>query len=482
MDPKNFLFILSDQHHRRFSGIYGHPCVETPNLDALAARGTRFENAYTNCPICVPSRASLATGRYVHDINFWDNGHPYNGSVPSWHARLREQEVLCESIGKLHFNGLGVDHGFCNEIEPLHVVDGIGDVLGCIRTNPPVRDKVQELRTAGGGDSSYLKYDARCATHARNWIKGHRNHEKPWALFLNFVCPHPPYIGPIEFYNKYKNMDFPLPPQWEPTNWPTHPAIEEFRRFFSFTDGHTEESIRRVSSAYMAAISFLDQQIGAVMTELQQCGLAEETCIVYSSDHGECLGARGLFGKFTLYDEAAAIPLVMAGPGVPSNKVVETPVSLVDIFPTAIDCVGANLVDEGLPGSSLFKIANNSNTDIERTVLSEYHALGSKDAVFMLRQNRYKFIYYVNGPPQLFDLEKDPLELQNLSIKKKYSNLMISLEEHLRTILDPEEVNRRAHKSQETLISASGGVEIIRAKGAFDNSPTPGENPNYRIH
>ncbi len=480
MDAKNFLFILSDQHHRRFSGAYGHPCVETPNLDALAERGTIFENAYTNCPICVPARASLATGRFVHDIKFWDNGHPYDGSIPSWHARLREQKILCDSIGKLHFKGLGTDHGFNREIEPLHVVDGVGDTLGCIRDNPPLRDKVQELENAGGGNSTYLKYDTRCAAHARDWLKSHRTHKQPWALFLNFVCPHPPYIGPNKYFNKYKNVDFPLPPQWETTNWPTHPSIMEFRRFFSFANGHTEESIRRVSAAYMAAVSFLDYQIGTVIAELQKSGLAGETRIIYSSDHGECLGARGLFGKFTLYDEATAVPLIMAGPDVPQNKVVKTPVSLIDIFPTAIDCVGATLVDNNLPGNSLFEIANNS--DNERTVLSEYHALGSKNASFMLRKSRYKYIYHVNNPPQLFDLRNDPLEIDDLFYKKKYSTISSDFEKDLRSILNPEEVNQTAHNDQKLMIQNCGGKDAIRSKGAFDHSPTPGEKPHYRIH
>ena len=105
MKPRNFLFILSDQHHRLVSGCYGHPLVQTPHLDALAARGTRFQNAYTNCPICVPARASLATGRYVHQIGYWDNGHPYDGTPVSWHQRLRDQGFCCDSIGKLHFKG-----------------------------------------------------------------------------------------------------------------------------------------------------------------------------------------------------------------------------------------------------------------------------------------------------------------------------------------------------------------------------------------
>ena len=169
MKSSNFLFILSDQHQRLASGCYGHPLVQTPHLDALAARGTRFQNAYTNCPICVPARASLATGRYVHQIGYWDNGHPYDGTPVSYHQRLREQGFCCDSIGKLHFKGQGADHGFSEEIEPLHVVDGGGDVLGCIRDRPPFRDKHGELRRAGAGDSTYLQYDARCTEHALRW-------------------------------------------------------------------------------------------------------------------------------------------------------------------------------------------------------------------------------------------------------------------------------------------------------------------------
>ena len=234
MKPRNFLFILSDQHHRLVSGCYGHPLVQTPHLDALAARGTRFQNAYTNCPICVPARASLATGRYVHQIGYWDNGHPYDGTPVSWHQRLRDQGFCCDSIGKLHFKGQGADHGFSEEIEPLHVVDGTGDVLGCIRDQPPLRDKHGELGRAGAGDSTYLQYDARCTEHALRWLAEHRDDDKPWAVFLNFVCPHPPYIAPPEIYAQYPLADVPLPPQWTPDTWPDHPAMDYFRRFFRF--------------------------------------------------------------------------------------------------------------------------------------------------------------------------------------------------------------------------------------------------------
>ena len=137
MKPSNVLFILSDEHSRRVLGCYGHPMIRTPNLDALAARGVRFADAYTNSPICVPARASLATGRYPHQIRFWDNGIAYDGTVPTWHHRLRDAGHEVTSIGKLHFRSADDDNGFTEEIMPLHINDGIGDPLGWLRDPLP---------------------------------------------------------------------------------------------------------------------------------------------------------------------------------------------------------------------------------------------------------------------------------------------------------------------------------------------------------
>ena len=192
MKPTNLLFIISDQHSYDAMGAYGNSLVQTPNLDRLAERGTRFTNAYTNCPICVPVRAALATGRYVHQGGYWDNGHPYDGAVPGWHHHLRGLGFQIDSIGKLHFRSMEDDLGFTDSIEPLNVVAGMGDILSCIRDNPPLRQKRGGILDAGPGDSTYLQYDIRNADNGERWLAQHANDEKPWALFLSFVCPHPP--------------------------------------------------------------------------------------------------------------------------------------------------------------------------------------------------------------------------------------------------------------------------------------------------
>ena len=150
MQPRNMLFIMSDEHSRRVLGCYGHDMIRTPNLDRLAARGVRFTDAYCNSPICVPSRASFATGRYVHQIRFWDNAFPYDGGVPSWGHRLIAAGHRSVSIGKLHYRSIEDDNGFDEEVMPLHVVDGVGDLLGMIRDDLPGAYGGVEAGRAGG--------------------------------------------------------------------------------------------------------------------------------------------------------------------------------------------------------------------------------------------------------------------------------------------------------------------------------------------
>ncbi|MBT98378.1 MAG: sulfatase [Dehalococcoidia bacterium] len=481
MRPANFLYIISDQHNKHALGCYGHPVVQTPNLDRLAERGTRFDNAYTNCPICVPVRASLATGRYVHQAGYWDNGHPYDGRVNSWHHRLREQGFHIDSIGKLHFSGPQNDHGFTNEVEPLHVVDGVGDVLGCIRDErAPVRKKRVGILDAGPGESTYLQYDVRNGDNGVAWLNEHKDDEKPWALFLSFVCPHPPYICPQKFFDQYIDQHIPFQPQWRESDWPQHPALDYMRRFFDFDPQFTEAQIKQMIAAYLGACSHLDEQIGRVLDELDKLGLVDSTRVIYTSDHGEHQGARGVWGKFSMFEESAGIPFIAAGPDIPAAEVRKTPISLVDTFPTAVECVGASLSDSDgdLPGGSIWSIANEPDQD--RTIFSEYHAVGSRHASYMVRDLTHKYVHYAHEPAQLYDMVSDPDELTDLASTE--SDRVDHFERRLREICDPIEQDRRAKDDQATKIDEFGGVETVLNRGAFDNSPVPGEKPAFRNH
>ena len=480
MQPANLLFILSDQHQAAAMGCAGHPLVQTPHLDSLAAAGTRFSNAYTNCAICVPARASLATGRYVHAIGNWDNGLPYDGAIPSWMHRLRAQGTTIDSIGKLHFRG--GDHGFTNEIEPLHVVDGIGDPASGIRDGSISRDWRPGIEEAGPGDSTYQQYDIRNRDNAIKWLRQHAADEQPWALFLSFVTPHPPFFAPPDTYALYAHDEIDMPPQWHDATWSRHPAYEYMRRFFSSEQPYAEATIRRLHAAYYGICTFLDAQIGAVLAALDALQLRDSTRIIYSSDHGEHLGARGIYGKFTMYEEAAAVPLILAGPDVPAGKVTHTPVSLVDCHPSVLQALGcpAQAADSELPGESLWELA--ASPDRERTVFAEYHAIGSRNAFYMLCDRQRKYIYHVDAPPQLFDLHDDPNEIKDLAQTPDAATqaLLADYEAQLRRIVDPEAVDAQAKADQQRRIEVLGGREAVVARGAFVNSPVPGESPQFR--
>ena len=215
MEPLNFVFIMSDEHSARTLGCCGHEIVKTPHIDALAASGTRFTAAYTNCPICVPARASFATGRYAHETGYWDNAHPYDGRIPGWGHRLQATGHKVVSIGKLHYRNMDDPTGLDAQILPMHVKDGRGDLAGALRAEMPPKTATKGLaEQLGPGDSSVLRYDRQIAERACKWIEeaGGRDGERPWMLFVSFLAPHYPLAPPPEFYAMYPAEEMPLPP------------------------------------------------------------------------------------------------------------------------------------------------------------------------------------------------------------------------------------------------------------------------------
>ena len=483
MKSTNTLWIMSDEHNKRVLGCYGHEQIRTPNLDALAARGTRFTSAYTNCPICVPARASFATGEHVNRIRYWDNAIAYDGRVPTWGHRLMAQGHRVTSIGKLHYlDSEPKRNGFDEEILPLHIVNGVGDLLGLIRDELPRRPGSAKLGPeAGPGESEYTQYDRAIAESTVQWLReaASRQSERPWALYVGFVSPHFPLIAPQQFYDMYPEDSVPWPEMYGADERPSHPFIDAMRKCLCFDEPFDAPMVRRAIAAYMGLVSFLDHNVGQILKALEDTGLAENTRVVYTTDHGDNLGARGLWGKSTMYEESAGIPLILAGADVPAGNVCDTPVSLVDAFQTFVHALGArpDERDVGLPGHSLLDIAQGYVP--QRTVLSEYHAAGAVTGSYMIRHGRYKYIYYVGLPPMLFDLEADPHERNDLGRSEGYAAVLRECEARLRTLVDPEAADAQARADQRSYIEKHGGTDAILKRGTFRYSPPPGTKASY---
>ncbi|MHA1549748.1 MAG: sulfatase-like hydrolase/transferase, partial [Alphaproteobacteria bacterium] len=297
VQPQNTVFILSDEHNRNIAGCYGHPFIRTPNIDTLAARGTQFTNAYCNSPICVPSRAALATGRYVHRTRCWDNAMPYHGQIPSWHHVIRDAGHEVVSIGKLHFRSSDDDNGFSREILPMHILDGKGDLKGLLRRNPPPKVGADDMaRSAGVGVSDYFAFDRKVAQASADWIAdaASRSPARPWVLFVSFVMPHFPLIAPEAYYSLYEDYD--LDDLRVGLNAPvsSNPVMAEMRARFDY-DTHFDDDRRAVAlRAYFGMVTALDDLVGQIVSAVAESSSAAKTRIIYTSDHGDNLGNRGL--------------------------------------------------------------------------------------------------------------------------------------------------------------------------------------------
>jgi choline-sulfatase len=479
--PQNLLVILSDEHMSRALGCAGHPFVHTPNLDALAARGTRFTAASTPSPICVPARAALATGRDLHEMGrYHDNADPYDGEVRSWHHALSEGGHDVVSIGKLHFRGLpGDDHGFSEEKLAMHVVDGKGDLLALIRdeTAPPRKGAAKMCGSAGPGESDYTRYDRDITAAAQVWLRQRAAAEragKPWCLFVSLVTPHFPLTAPPEHFYRYPPDIVGMPKLYAQHERPTHPFIQDYARTIPY-DSHvrSEADVHRMRAGYYGLVSFMDEQVGKILGCLEDCGFGAGTRVLYSSDHGDNIGARGLWGKSNMYEESVGVPMILAGAGVPAGAVCATPVSLTDVAATVLDATGcAEAPPRG--SSSLIAIANGAEPD--RAAFSEYHASGSREAAFMLRKGRWKYVRYATYPTQLFDLEADPEEITDRAADPACASVVAEMEALLLARLGrtPAAVDAAVKARQAAILAANGGREAVMARGDLPYSPPPG--------
>src|SRR5215467_2178763 len=473
MKAKNLVFIISDEHQACALSCAGHPIVRTPSIDRLAARGTRFTAAYTPCPICVPARASLATGRYVHDIGYWDNAMGYDGRVPGWGARLQAAGVRVESIGKLHYADGGAATGFARQHHPMHLAEGVGQVWGSVRDPiPGPRDDIVRFGEVGAGWSKYNSYDEAIRDAAVAWLRDAASDTRPWMLFIGFVAPHFPLIAPQRFVDLYPPAAMPLPKLTPQNGYVRHPWLEA-QELFMPTDtefGIDDAKRRRGISAYYALCTMMDGHVGAICAALEETGALATTSVIYTSDHGEALGERAHWGKSNLYGECTQVPLVMAGPDVPAGAICNTAVNLIDLAPTFL--AGFGSADMALPGRSLFEIAGEPD-DPARASFSEYHAVGAPSGAFMLRKGRWKYHEYVGFASELFDLSSDPDEMNDRAGDSACREVMAALRGDLRRIVDPAAADRQAKADQRRLVERFGGREIAFRLGTKGATPAP---------
>ena len=448
MKRPNILLIMSDEHDPAVTGCYGHPLVQTPNLDRLAAEGTLFENAYCNNPICVPSRMSFLTGKYASDVNVFDNGSPLASEIPTFAHYLEASGYQTTLCGRMHMVGPDRLHGFGRRL--LDDKNEWVDLRqGPVRTPQARRGSNSHVTECGPGPPRWLDYDRTVTDLSERFLRdkaGNQN-ESPWCLVASFMYPHFPLFTPQEYLDLYPIDSIDPPEMGAELLENQHPAIQQLRYFFRNDQPYPEELTRTALASYYALVTLTDEHIGRLLSVVDDSPLGEDTVVIYISDHGEMAGQHGIWQKQCFYESSVRVPLIARGPHLAEGDRVRGNVSLVDIMPTLLD-LAETPIPEGLRGRSLLPSLRGDPLP-DDVVIAEYHAQGMLSAGYMAKKGNLKYNHYVDLPPQLFDLAADPNEFTNLAGHSSWAKIQSDMHQELLAKLDPEEVDGRAKRNQQ---------------------------------
>lgn len=435
-DRPNLLIIMSDEHGPMFSGTYGHPLVQTPNMDRLADQGVTFDAAYCNAPLCVPSRLSFMTGRFVSNCGGWDNATPLPSDALTWPFLLRSIGYDAALSGKMHLIGPDRLHGF--EAQLAYDPHGGGEedtaTTQRLGLSPGGRHPVYRWRDgipaapepwpgvteARAGTGPMIQADDAIEAAALGYLRDPARASSPFALCVGFVAPHFPFVVPEPYFSQYypDAADLPDMPEGHLEDLP--PAAQRLRQAFGFY-GYTEDQVRRARAGYYGLITYLDDKIGRLLDALHENGLAENTVVIHTSDHGESLGEHGLWRKMSFYEQSARVPLQVSWPGViEGGRRVAGATSLVDVTATILDVAGASqdqVQALSLDGDSLLSLMRGETEDWKDFAFVEHMAHGTDRPRAMVRQGNWKLCYSHGEPPEfeLYDLNADPGEFTNLA-------------------------------------------------------------------
>lgn len=465
------LTIISDEHSYQAIHRAGSEYAVSPNIDSLIDNGINFSNAYSPCPVCAPARASWFTGQYVNRIGTWDNSTPFDGTVPSISSCLTKEGVPVYYFGKTHFHYQGA-YDF-TEGDMLGYLESPD--LGCYYRDSGKARLGAEKRFQKIGIKTEPNFDDKVVAKVLSWLDENKDRKDDWVLNVGLLKPHFPFYVKQENWDYFESLITSLPKGVLPPYTSLNIPLEYMRTYFR-ADMATEEIIRKVFIGYFASIKELDDNIGLILNKLKELGLEEDVAVIYTSDHGEMLGYHGMWWKCTMFEQSARIPLIVRMPGCKSREV-KAPVNLVDLFPTLTDLFSVPNPDN-LDGTSLLPLIRDG-VDPKRPdfTFSEYHAHGMPDGMFMIRWDRYKYVYYVNHGYQLFDLESDPEEDHDLSeIAKNDERLKVIVNEcqkRLLSVCNPEDVDLRAKDYQRRMKKELNLPDDYTIERSFGFVPRP---------
>ncbi len=417
----NILILMVDQANGTFFPDGPADFLHAPHLKSLAKRSVRFANTYTASPLCAPARASFMSGQLPSRTRVYDNAAEFASDIPTYAHHLRAAGYQTSLSGKMHFVGPDQLHGFEERLTTDIYPADFGWTPDYRKPGERIDWWYHNLGSVTGAGvaeiTNQMEYDDEVAYNATRRLydlsRGHD--ERPWCLTVSFTHPHDPYVARRKYWDLYEGCDALQPSvpaiaydEQDPHSQRLMDACDHLA--FDITDEH----IRRARQGYFANISYVDDKIGEILDVLERTRMAENTIILFVSDHGDMLGERGLWFKMNFFEGSARVPMMMAVPGI-EGRLVTTPVSTLDVTPTLAGLAGIDIstIKDWTDGEDLMPLA--TGTGGRSIVPMEYAAEGTVSPMVGLRNERYKLTLCAADPPILTDLEADPCEMTNLA-------------------------------------------------------------------
>ena len=416
----NILFIMADQMAAPLMPMYcADSVMQLPHLSELAREGVVFESAYCPSPLCAPSRFSLVSGQLPSKIGAFDNAADFAADTPTYAHYLRNLGYRTALSGKMHFCGPDQLHGyeerFTSDIYPADY--GWAVNWDALEVRPSWYHNMSSVLQAGPSvRTNQLDFDEEVVFKARQYLYNHvrQTPDQPFCLTVSMTHPHDPYTIPARFWDLYRDEDIPMPRHTFAQNDQDAQSQRLLKVIDLWDKPLTPESIRRARRAYFGSCSYVDSKVGELRQTLKECDLDNNTIIVFSGDHGDMLGERGLWYKMHWFEMAARVPMIIHAPGRITPARVRQSVSTIDLVPTFVNMAGSQ-VDPLLPLDGTSLMPHLQGTGGHDEVIGEYMAEGTKTPLVMIRRGPWKFIYSHHDLCMLYHLPNDPDELDNLS-------------------------------------------------------------------
>ncbi len=452
----NILFVMADQLAAQFLPFHGHRLVNTPNLSRLAAEGVVFENCYSTSPLCSPARATVMNGLLPSRTGVYDNAAEFPSSIPTWAHYLRLAGYKTCLSGKMHFVGPDQLHGLeerlTTDIYPADFGWTPDWRLKQERIDWWYHNMSSVLQPGIAEITNQLEFDDEVAFLAVRKIYDYArfDSDKPFCLMASFTHPHDPYASRAKFWNLYRDQDIDLPKVARMERGDLDPHSQRLYDVAAMADYRvTEADLRAARHGYYANISYVDDLIGQMIAALEATGKLEDTVIVFTSDHGDFLGERGLWYKMSYLEPSSHVPLVVWSPKNFAQRRVKEPVSLADLLPTISDIGHGGKADlaREVDGRTLHPLLTGASENANATAWGEYLAEGAVAPMYMLRRGPWKFIHTPADPDQLFNLTDDPDETNNLAAKHP---LAMQYRKEVEAKFDIARINAEVLRSQQS--------------------------------